>query len=31
MDARNFPLPDALQPFDAALAWYWRVVRRFLR
>jgi len=31
MDARNFPIPDALRPFDALLAWYWRVVRRFLR
>jgi len=31
MDARNFPIPDALRPFDAALDRYWRTVRRFLR
>lgn len=31
MDARNFPIPDALRPFDALLAAYWRIVRRFLR
>ncbi|MFO1538017.1 MAG: glycosyltransferase family 2 protein [Actinomycetota bacterium] len=31
MDARNFPLPDALRPLDVALAQYWRIVRRFLR
>ena len=31
MDARNFPIPDALRPLDALLALYWRSVRRFLR
>lgn len=31
LDARNYPLPPMLQPFDDALAWYWRLARRFLR
>ena len=31
MDARNFPIPDALRPLDALLAAYWQFVRRFLR
>jgi GT2 family glycosyltransferase len=31
LDARNFPIPDALRPLDALLAWYWRFVRRLLR
>jgi len=30
LDARNYPLPSILQPFDDALAWYWRIARRFL-
>jgi GT2 family glycosyltransferase len=31
LDARNFPIPDALRPLDALLAAYWRFVRRLLR
>ena len=31
MDARNFELPEWARPFDVALGWYWRVVRRLLR
>ena len=30
LDARNYPLPPVLQPFDDFLAWYWRFARRFL-
>jgi len=30
LDARNYPLPPVLRPFDELLAWYWRVARRFL-
>ncbi len=29
LDARNYPLPPVLQPFDDFLAWYWRMARRF--
>ena len=31
LDARNFAIPDALKPLDALLAYYWRIVRPFLR
>lgn len=30
LDARNYPLPSVLRPFDELLAGYWRVTRRFL-
>lgn len=30
LEAGNFPLPDWLRPFDAVLAAYWWVARRFL-
>jgi GT2 family glycosyltransferase len=30
LNAGNFPLPDWLRPFDALLAAYWSVARRFL-
>ena len=31
LDARNLEIPAVLRPLDALLAWYWRIVRRFLR
>jgi GT2 family glycosyltransferase len=31
LDARNFPLPSALRPFDDLLAFYWLLACRFLR
>jgi GT2 family glycosyltransferase len=31
MDARNFPIPDAVRPLDRVLGAYWGLVRRFLR
>jgi GT2 family glycosyltransferase len=31
LDARNFPIPDALRPFDALLGSYWRLAKLFLR
>jgi GT2 family glycosyltransferase len=31
LDARNYPMPAALRPFDELLAAYWRVARRTLR
>lgn len=30
LDARNYPVPLMLKPFDVLLAAYWRVARRFL-
>jgi hypothetical protein len=31
LDARNFPVPDALRPLDTLLAAYWHFVRMLLR
>ena len=31
LDAKNFPIPEALSFLDAAAAAYWNLVRRFLR